>query len=206
MKVPLSYPKIPDGTDCPLKKCVAFEKLDGTNIHWVYEQGKWTHFGTRRHRYSFAEIELFEQEHPLLKRIEYLFIDQIAPGPIFLEKNNITNAILFTEAWSPDSFAGHHPSGIKFLTPIDLEVDGKMLPPDMFINIFKNFSIPKVVYQGKYNGQFVEDVRQGKFKVNEGVVVKGVVDNQVYMTKIKTNAYMEKLKNKFQDQWKDYWE
>jgi hypothetical protein len=30
----LHYPKIPSAAGCPGGKCVAFDKLDGTNLHW----------------------------------------------------------------------------------------------------------------------------------------------------------------------------
>ena len=33
----LVYPKIPDSKNCPHEQCVAFEKYDGTNLHWVWE-------------------------------------------------------------------------------------------------------------------------------------------------------------------------
>ncbi|HJZ24217.1 MAG TPA: hypothetical protein VJ201_07205, partial [Candidatus Babeliales bacterium] len=63
-----------------------------------------------------------------------------------------------------------------------------------FIKDFSQFNIAKVVYKGKYNGQFINDVYEGKYQINEGVVCKGIVNGQVYMTKIKTNAYLKKLK------------
>ena len=31
----LHYPKMPDGKNAPSERCVAFEKLDGTNLHWA---------------------------------------------------------------------------------------------------------------------------------------------------------------------------
>jgi hypothetical protein len=43
----LYYPKIPDSKDCPLEQCIAFEKYDGTNLHWTWN-GVWTGFGPRR--------------------------------------------------------------------------------------------------------------------------------------------------------------
>ena len=54
---------------------------------------------------------------------------------------------------------------------------------------------------------FAENVREGNYNVNEGVICKGVLkDGQIWMAKIKTKAYMNKLKESFKDKWKDYWE
>jgi hypothetical protein len=41
----------------------------------------------------------------------------------------------------------------------------------------------------------------------EGVVCKGGMGgDDLWMVKIKTHAYMERLKNAFADRWEDYWE
>jgi hypothetical protein len=85
-------------------------------------------------------------------------------------------------------------------------VDDKIIPPDQFVEDFKQFNIARIVFQGKFSGQLFVDVRKGKYDVKEGVVVKGIYSNQVYMAKIKTEAYLERLKNEFQDNWKEYWE
>ena len=67
--------------------------------------------------------------------------------------------------------------------------------------------IPRIVFQGKFTGQFTEDVRRGRYGVAEGVVVKGGNGgDDVWMAKIKTIAYMEKLKQAFADGWEEYWE
>src|SRR6185436_13232387 len=34
----LHYPKIPGSKDAPDGRCVAFEKLDGTNLHWCWDR------------------------------------------------------------------------------------------------------------------------------------------------------------------------
>ena len=52
-RIKLAYPKIPGSKNSPFKRCIAFEKYDGTNLHWVweYELG-WYGFGTRRDRFD----------------------------------------------------------------------------------------------------------------------------------------------------------
>ena len=64
-----------------------------------------------------------------------------------------------------------------------------------------------MVYEGKLTGKFIDDVRGGKYKVDEGVVCKGGTGGEdVWMVKIKTMAYMDKLKRAIGDKWEDYWE
>lgn len=211
MKITLAYPKIPDETNCPLKQCIAFEKLDGTNLHWTWNSiDGWVSFGTRRDQFAFTDdgINEFNQAHTNLQGAPWLFKWEISPGlDDMFHAVQAKKVVLFTEWWGKKSFAGQHErADTMFLTPFDVEIDGKMLPPISFINMFVNYVIPKVVYRGKYTGQLIEDIRNGKYAVNEGVVIKGMVKDQVYMTKVKTKAYMEKLKIQFKDNWKDYWE
>ena len=60
-RVQLAYPKIPDSKNCPNEQCIAFEKYDGTNLHWVWEiELGWYAFGTRRHRFDLDEMGIAE--------------------------------------------------------------------------------------------------------------------------------------------------
>ena len=211
MKVPLVYPKIPSPVNCPLKQCIAFEKLDGTNISFYWDSNlKYHSFGTRRDKFKIKNIEEFKLRHLGLDVDPLQFDPDWEIDRILRDNYYYNNIIVFTEFLGENSFAGqHNVLDKKQFVLIDIMVDNQIIDPNKFIYLFKDLKdvvVPKVIYKGKYTGQFVEDVRNGKYKVNEGVVVKGVVKGEVYMTKIKTNAYMELLKNKFQDKWQDYWE
>jgi len=212
MKIKLAYPKIPDTLHCPLKNCIAFEKIDGTCLHFVWSPEHGFHsFGTRRDRFTYidASFAQFHQDHPGLNGLEPAFQKIEQPLSDFLIKNyySTKEVIIFTEFHGPHSFAGtHNLKEEKKLTLFDVQVDGAMLAPDEFIKLFEPFGVPKVVFRGKFTGQLFMDVRSGKYPVAEGVVVKGMVDGQVYMAKIKTNAYLAKLKNQFKDNWREYWE
>lgn len=212
MKIKLAYPKIPDTLHCPLKQCIAFEKIDGTNIHFVWTpQNNFQSFGTRRDRYSYTDASLteFHKYHYGLDGLDDAF-QKIEPTlSDFLTKQygNAKEVIIFTEFYGINSFAGSHQTADeKKLTLFDVQIDGVMLPPDQFIELFEPFGIPKVVFRGKFTGQLFVDVRNGKYPVGEGVVVKGIVNNQMYMAKIKTNAYLKKLKETFKNNWQEYWE
>lgn len=212
MKIPLVYPKIPNNTNCPLKKCIAFEKYDGTNLHWVWHsRNGWVEFGTRRDRFSLSEngIKEFTEAHPELQEASILLLDPHGTLDEFLfsKYSECKEVVVFTEFLGPHSFAGtHDPHDEKQLVIFDIMADGQLLSPETFIKEFKYFNIAKVIYQGKYNGRLTEDIRQGKYPVSEGAVIKGVVKDQVHIIKVKTNAYMKKLKAAFEDTWEDYWE
>lgn len=214
MKVPLAYPKIPSSADYTLKRCIAFEKIDGTNFHFCWNANEsWHSFGVRRDCYPFttAGNQEFNQAHPGLGSAGYYF-EQVWSAPLdaFLRsKERYANAqvICFFEFFGSGSFAGEHrPSDHKELILFDVQVNDTILPPKEFLSDFSKFPIAKKVYEGKFNGQFVEDVRNGKFDVNEGVVIKGFEKGVYQAAKIKTHAYMERLKAKFGNDWESKWE
>lgn len=211
MKVTLAYPKIPDSKGFVPKNFIAFEKYDGTNLHWVW-QGKWRAFGTRRDRFSLDDdgIYNFNLAHPGLEESSTIFFRNYAKplNDLFVKNYDASQIIVFTEFYGEHSFAGIHDSNDdKKLSIIDIKVNDLIIPPNTLVRVYSHsFDVARVVYSGKFTGQFVEDVRNGKFKVNEGVVCKGIHKNILYMCKIKTNAYMEKLKTEFKNNWKDYWE
>lgn len=206
-KIPLVYPKIPSPMNCPLKRCTAFEKYDGTNIHWKWDVDfGWMSFGTRRDTYNL-DNKLFSEEHPGLEQVIETFEPMRDSLNKCLKNKRIKEATIFTEFFGKNSFAGsHEPDDEKSLIIIDAMFDDVMLSPELFLGELKKQPLANVVYEGKYNARFIEDVRNGKYNVDEGVVCKGVIKDRVYMTKIKTKSYMLKLQGKFDSKWKDYWE
>lgn len=233
MKTPLVYPKITDTTNCPLKRCYAYEKLDGTNIHWYWnKQDSFYAFGTRRDRFPMNAIgeKEFREAHPGLERVVSSFLDcgehrKLAENlDEFLSGDHrgkpkfshipkipysVSEVIIFTEYFGIKSFAGQHQEDDhKDHYLIDVMVDGQLVVPDIMEHDFIDFRwcMPRVIYRGKYTGDLVDRVRKGQFPVQEGAVIKGTHEGQVYMAKVKTDSYMESLKAKFKDKWKDYWE
>jgi hypothetical protein len=211
MKLPLVYQKIPNTFNCPLKKCIAFEKYDGTNIHWVLTpQFGWIDYGTRRDRFPFnlEGSKRFEQAHPELAGVDNMWdLGGKIESYLVSTYPSANEIMVFTEYFGPNSFAGTHQPGDEMnLVIFDVQIDGALLPPEEFVTTFKDFNIARVIFKGKYSGQLFVDVRAGKYGVREGIVVKGVVDGKIYMAKIKTDEYLERLKSKFGDSWHEYWE
>lgn len=214
-RVQLAYPKIPDSKNSPLEKCVAFKKYDGTNLHWVWEtELGWYAFGTRRDRFDLDDMGIaeFNAAHPGLEEAAEIFTRDFATPleTIFRENKRYQSPeiTVFTEFFGSNSFAGmHKKDDPKELVLFDIQTERRIIAPEQFIQDFSALNIAQVIYRGKLTGKFIDDVREGKYGVTEGVVCKGgsQADN-LWMVKIKTNAYMQKLKQAFQDNWEAYWE
>ena len=213
----LHYPKIPSSRNCPGGRCVAFEKYDGTNLHWDWDREcGWHSFGTRRDSFvlSSGGIEQFAQRHVHLQDAVELFQRQLVFGLERVFRDHAAHSIIdgfkvFTEFVGPNSFAGlHKVDDPKQLILFDVEAEGfGLIGPDSFVGDFAHLPSARVVYRGKFTGSFCEAVRTGKYDVNEGVICKGGAGGtDLWMAKIKTNVYMQKLKAAFADRWEQYWE
>ncbi len=204
MKVDLVYPKIPENSNKFFGKCIAFEKYDGTNLHWKWDpQYGWLGFGTRRTHFSLTRegIKDFSQEHSELAEAPHIFNeglrDKLTMFFCINSAKRLHNITVFTEFYGPNSFAGNHDANDEHkLILIDVMFNGILIAPELFNQEYSQFGSAQIVYKGKYNGQFAEDVRKGKYNINEGVVVKGMVGGEVFMTKIKTNDYLKRLRRR----------
>jgi hypothetical protein len=213
----LHYPRIPGSNSCPTGRCIAFEKYDGTNLHWDWDRDfGWHSFGTRRDVFNLSGVGLeeFIKKHAHLRECVEVFWATLAEGlekvfhehPTYREFQTLK---VFTEFLGPNSFAGlHRADDPKELRLFDVWTEPfGMIGPHQFVADFGHLPIARVVYQGKLTGKFADDVRIGKYDVTEGVVCKGGKGGpDVWMVKIKTYAYMERLKQAFADNWEDYWE
>ena len=213
----LYYPKIPGSRDAPLGRCVAFEKYDGTNLHWDWDRDfGWHSFGTRRDEFDLSEagVARFTAAHAHLHECVGVFRSTLAEGleAVFTGHEaylGIAAFRAFTEFLGPNSFAGlHKADDPKRLVLFDVRAEPTgMIGPERFVADFGHLPIARVVYRGKLTGKFAEDVRTGRYGVTEGVVCKGGSGGpDLWMAKIKTYAYLERLKRAFGERWEDYWE
>lgn len=209
----LHYPKMPGSADAPSAKCVAFEKLDGTNLHWCWHRDfGWHAFGTRRDEFDRgpAGVTAFADAHPGIEGADALF-DRTLAGPLdailrerFPEFGEVK---AFAEYLGPNSFAGaHDPRDDKRVVLFDVWADGYgFVAPERFAEAFASLPVPRVLYRGKLTGEFLEAVRTGKYGVIEGAVCKGGTGGaDVWMLKVKTFAYLARLKASFGARWEDY--
>lgn len=213
-RISLVYPKMPGSSQAPLSRCVAFEKYDGTNLHWVWERELgWYAFGTRRDRFDLDEqgVAEFAAAHPGLEDAASLFQRELAdPLTTVLGTHHFYDSeeiVVFTEFLGPNSFAGRHrATDPKMLVLIDVQCAAGFLAPEFFVDHFGGVRIANVVYRGRLTGRFASDVRAGRYGVTEGVVCKGGETGAVWMVKIKTDAYLQRLQQSFGQDWEIYWE
>lgn len=198
----LEYPSIPGVSKCLGlgKPCLAFYKYDGSNIRFEWSRKRsWHKFGTRTQLIDtttdiFSDAIVLFKEH-MADEIESIVRKEFGKG--------IRKIVAFAEFFGPSSFAGTHsqnePKELKFF---DVAVEDKgLISARQFLNLFalKPWSA-QLVYSGNLNQQFITAVRDGQYPLNEGVVCKG----KGWSAKIKTLAYLERLKARFADDWVKY--
>ncbi len=182
------------------KPIYAFDKLDGSNLRfeWSKKRG-WYKFGSRR--------QMIDTNHEQFGEGVTMFLDEYGDGldTIFRRNKNyrnFKNFIVFAEYYGPNSFAGfHQPDDKMKLTLFDVNPIGKgFIEPKEFVDNFGHLGIPEIIHIGDMTNEFVNDVKQNKFNLVEGVVCKATKKekgNRIWMTKVKTDEWMKKIKTNF---------
>lgn len=199
------YPSIPGPSKAPHLPCIAFYKYDGSNLRFEYSRKRgWYKFGTRRRLFDHTDEEFGQAIS--------IFRETLAPGieAIVSKDKVMSNAghvTAFCEFFGQNSFAGNHEAGDpKELILIDFHVHKKgLMAPREFVNTFGGLKSAKVVYDGVLNQTLIDDVRRNAYGLKEGVVCKGGSGHGLWMCKIKTNEYLEKIKANLAN-WQEYWE
>lgn len=188
------------------RDCIAFHKLDGSNLRFLWNKKKgWCQYGTRTRLFDTADpdfgcaIDLFHSG----------LADQIEKA-ILKYRPKAEEFVVYAEFFGPSSFAGQHKTDEpKQLVPFDVNVHKwGFVPADQFVEVFTGIPNPDVVYRGKLTWEFVDKVIEGNYSVGEGVIVKGCEGKPPHgnwSAKIKTNQYLQKLKDKFQENWEIHW-
>lgn len=200
----IEYPTILPSSKGPKQHCIAFDKLDGSNVRVKYTHKKgFDLFGSR--------TQLFDKSHPFLgEAVDIFYRDYENPLVYLIEKNwpNEREVIAFLEFFGTKSFAGwHDKDDPKQLVLFDLMIghkNRKFLLPQEFIKLTSKFNIktPRIIYEGNFSDQLIKDVRESKYDVFGGVICKGTqrtgaARGGVWMAKIKTQKYFDLLKGKF---------
>ena len=182
----------------------AFDKLDGSNLRfeWSNKRG-WYKFGTRK--------MMIDEKNPDFGMAIPIFLNKYGDGLTEIFKKNkdyrnIRNFIVFCEWYGPNSFAGRHidPKDQMQLVLFDVNPITKgFLEPKRFVDDFGHLGIPRVVYHGNLNKEFILSVKRNDYNLMEGVVCKAKDSgkaHQIWMVKIKTDAWLDRLKSKFGEQ------
>ena len=187
---------------------IAFDKLDGSNIRMEYSHKRGFYkFGTRN-------MMIDEKSEPFGFAIN-LFLEKYNEGLCRLfktkEYRNILSFVCFAELVGTKSAFGQHEFGndIFDTTLIDVSQYKKgMVKPRQFADDFGTLEIPRIVYEGNLNKEFVQRVKINEFGLSEGVVAKGIIqtkkgNDNIYSCKIKTNDWFERLRAKNPSQFAD---
>ena len=175
-----------------------FDKLDGSNIRceWSRKRG-WYKFGTRNN--------MIDETHEQFGEAITIFLNKYGdslPRIFMKDYKGVESFVTFSEYVGERSFAGfHYEDDPKDLVLFDVNVYKKgFVSPKDFIKNFGDLHIPDIIYQGEYNPQLIKSVRDNIWNLKEGVICKGTFktkgSEEVWMTKIKTKEWLDKIKEK----------
>jgi hypothetical protein len=197
-----TYPHLNHCTDRHIGSNVwAFDKKDGSNIRaeWSKKNG-WYKFGTRKCIIDNTDENFGEAIDIFMNK----YSDDLAK--IFTDNKNYRNSRKFTvfmEYFGPNSFAGQHvESDIKDVLLFDVvQFQKGFIAPKQFVKDFGDLGIPDIIYKGELTTEFIQDVKNNVYNLDEGVMCKGVRKTKgndvVWMAKIKTKDWLDKLKEDF---------
>ena len=198
----------------------AWNKIDGQNFCAKYspKQKDFTMFGSKTQNVDesseqFCNAVIYFKEN-LAEIIKKIIINNSKKGDIF---NGIEEITIFCEWWGEKTFSGFHELNDPLkLTVIDVFLKKKgYIEPKNFYELFNNHvEIPELIYVGKLNMDFVNSIMYNDWKqsgckyptVKEGVVctrstlLKG---QRLPKTKIKTFWWLDTLKEKYPDRYKE---
>ena len=189
-----TYPSIPKQIIAG-QPAYVFDKLDGSNIRIEWSKKNGFHkFGTRK--------RLLDPNEDILGTA-YQLIEQFDTLPSIFLKNQWQNVTAYFELHGENSFAGNHdPQDDHRLTLIDVNVYKRgFVPPKEFAKLFADVDSARLLYHGNVNQPFVDEVRNGELQgmTFEGVVCKYLHKKLHKMFKVKSRAWLERLKTKCGD-------
>lgn len=186
------YPSIlKQPLDIPI---MALDKIDGSCIRaeWTRKNG-FSKFGSRK--------RLLDETDPLLGEAIGLFKESHEDilSDIF-RKARYERATAFLEFHGEHSFAGYHEDEPHKLTLFDLHVYKQgILPVGDFLKVMDDrVETPAILYFGKPNQDFLRSVKESTLEgmTFEGVVCKGEVKGKPKSFKVKSQAWLDRLKTK----------
>lgn len=177
---------------------IAFDKIDGSNIRaeWNRKSG-FSKFGTRKRL-------LDKNEKPFGEAISLIMDNYAEDLDRIFRKEKFERTTAFFEFAGSSSFAGFHVEDEEHkVTLFDVQVYKKgMLAPKEYLKLVGNkVEIAPILFEGKVTQDFIHSVKNSTVDgmTFEGVVCKGGLDNRrrPITFKIKSNAWLNKLKGKY---------
>lgn len=199
----------------------ASNKLDGQNFCAKYSPKlkEFTMFGSKTQNVDetseqFGKAVLYFKQN-LSEKIKNVIIENSKKGGVFTGVEEIT---VFLEWYGENSFAGVHSETNELkLCLIDVFLKKKgYIEPKIFYKIFENkgIELPEIIYRGKLTKEFINSIINNDWTsincqystVKEGVVCKRstlMKGQRLPKVKVKTNWWLNKLKEKYPDNWKE---
>jgi hypothetical protein len=204
------YCSIINSSRAPRKYCIAQKKYDGSNIRAKYTSKEgFCLFGTRTQLID-ETTEFWNEIISIFQATHAKPLTELFKTKDFRDFREIT---VFGEFFGENSFAGRHEAEPHKIVVFDVLLghkQHKLIPPREFHKVVGSITeVPEVVYEGNLSDAFIADVRNGSYGTDEGVICKGIEKTGAFfggtwMCKIKTMAYLEKLKQNFADDWEKY--
>lgn len=203
----IEYESIAHLSKCALlnKPVYSFYKYDGSNLRFEWQSKRgFCKFGTR--------TQLIDEKTDVFGQGVTIFQDTIASEIIARLKNyypkrvfnTFDKIVVFSEFFGDNSFAGNHEdSDVKRLKVFDVNLIKKgLISPKEFVDIFNDWEhSAELLYQGNLNQPYINSVKSST-TLAEGVICKAMLDGRVQMCKVKTDSWLGKIKEKFEN-WQD---
>jgi hypothetical protein len=178
------------------KYCLAFDKIDGSNVRfqWNRKRGFYK-FGTRNN--------LIDRNDEIFGPSIDIFLNKYSDDieRVFRKKyRSVDTFVVFGEFFGKNSFAGRHTNEAKDVVIFDIhQYKRGIISPYEFVEDFGHLHIPDVIYTGPYTMDFVQTIRDNKYNLKEGVIVKGILKtknqkDEVWMVKVKTKEWLQRVK------------
>lgn len=174
---------------------MVFDKLDGSNIRAEWNKKGFYKFGSRKC--------LIDSSTPILGESIEIIQDKYSSklSKIF-KKNKYESVTCFFEFFGKNSFAGSHVNEDHDVVLFDIDVYKKgIVEPLQFISLVNDLEYPGILYYDNITEDFVQSVKNRTLNgmTFEGVVCKRKYKNTIQMFKIKSNDWLDRLKNRCED-------
>lgn len=179
-----------------------FDKIDGSNFvaEWNRKLSKKSAFTNGFGKFGTRTEMIKHKNNPFCEAIDIFMEKYSAPlDKIFREDilfRGVDGITVYGEFFGENSFAGQH----DWNEPHDVVIfDMFMYKKDFvkmgdFVNLFEHLGIPKIVTRGILDEDMIEDIVTNIYGLKEGVVFKGVIDKKVWMAKVKTQHWLDKVR------------
>jgi RNA ligase-like protein len=169
---------------------IVFDKIDGQQFRaeWNSKRGFYK-FGSRKQLIDPSVKPWNEAAERVKEKYE-------ADLTKLFKEEGWKSALCFFEFYGPNSFAGQHQDEKHDVILFDIQPEGyyDLLIPEEFLDLCCSLDIPKILFRGYMTGDLVEQIRSSQL---EGMTFEGVVckaRHEPTMFKIKSRAWLEKLK------------